>query len=317
MTPKDPYEILGVAKSATADEIKRAYRRLAKEFHPDRNAGDKKAEARFKEIQAAYDVLGDAERRAQFDQFGAGGPTPNYQSWAQSGQHPFNNVSGVDFASMGDLGSIFEAFFSRGGAATATRSRSRRGRSAPPRPPAPPAGPDHTIEIAFEESARGTTRELMLHGGDAAPEHIEVRIPKGVSDGQVIRVRGKGQPGMNGRGDLLIRIRVRPHAYFRREGMDVLLDLPLTIPEAVLGGKIEIPTLDGRAQLTIPPGASSGMRLRLRGRGFAKDSGETGDMYAVLKIVGPREPSARLKELIQAEAAEFGPNPRAALGWGS
>lgn len=315
MTPKDPYEILGVAKSATADEIKRAYRRLAKEFHPDRNRGDKKAEARFKEIQAAYDVLGDADRRRQFDQFGAGGPAPNYQTWAQSGRHPFQNAGNVDFSSMGDLGSIFEAFFSRGGAATATRSRSRRGRAAPQRP-APAPAPEHTLEISFEESAHGTTRELMLHAGDTTPEHIEVRIPRAVADGQVIRVRGRGQPDMDGRGDLLIRIRVRPHSFFRRDGLDVLLDVPLSIPEAVLGAKIEIPTLDVRAQLTIPPGASSGMRLRLRGRGFAKPSGETGDMYAVLKIVAPREPSPRLKQLVAEEAAEFGPSPRAGLGWG-
>lgn len=312
MSPKDPYEILGVAKSATADEIKRAYRRLAKEHHPDRNPGSKNAEERFKEIQAAYDVLGDSKRRAEFDRFGAGGPAPNYQNWAQAGHQGFNSA-GVDFSSMGDLGSIFEAFFSRGGAATASRSRARRGRTAPqPRP----ATPEHALDISFEESARGTTRELLLQGGDAAPEHIEVRIPRGVADGQVIRVRGKGQHDLDGRGDLLIRIRVRPHPTFRREGLDVLLDLPLSIPEAVLGAKVEIPTLDGRAHLSVPPGASSGMRLRLRGRGFSRSSGETGDMYAVVKIVVPREPSARLKEIVQADAAEFGPDPRGGLGWG-
>lgn len=322
MTSNDPYEILGVAKSASADEIKRAYRRLAKEHHPDRNPGDKKAEARFKEIQAAYDVLGDAERRSQFDQFGAGGPRPDFQDWARRGsaQQPFEGVNSVDFENLGDFRSIFEAFFSRGGpAATSTRSRGRRSRTAPSAPPPPPrpAAPAHTLEIEFEEAARGTTRELLIHGPQPDPEHIEVHIPRGVADGQVVRVKGKGAQTGGDRGDLLIRIRVRPHAYFRREGLDVLLDLPLSIPEAILGAKIDIPTLDGRAQLTIPAGATSGMRLRLRGRGFSGGRNETGDMYAVLKIAAPREPSDRLKELIQSHADEFGPDPRAALRWGT
>ncbi|MHC4091926.1 MAG: DnaJ domain-containing protein, partial [Planctomycetota bacterium] len=207
MKQKDPYEILGVSRTAAPPEIKRAYRRLAKESHPDRNPGNKAAETRFKEVQAAYEVLGDPERRQQYDRFGAGGPPPDFQTWTTGGPSPFEGVQ-FDFGG-GDLSSIFEQFFRRPG----TRGRSRRAAGRPR-----PRGADleHTIDLGFDEAVRGTSREIRLQaaGSNAHTQRIEVRIPAGVADNQRVRVKGKGHEGPGGSGDLMIRCRVRPHPYF-------------------------------------------------------------------------------------------------------
>jgi len=309
MSHKDPYEILGVSRDASPEEIKRAYRRLAKQYHPDRNPGDRQAEARFKEIQAAYEVLGSPERRAQYDRFGAGGPRPDFHTWTTGGATPFEGIR-FDFDSLGDLSSIFEQFFSR----PASRPRGRRAERA-----AAPRGGDieATIDLGFEEAARGAIRELRLQSdGQARSERIQVRIPAGVSDGQRIRVRGKGQPGPGGNGDLFIRCRVHPHPYFRREGNDILLDLPLSLAEAVRGAKIDIPTLHGVTRITVPPGTSSGLKLRLRGKGIQPPGAATpGDMYVVARVMVPRELSPRARELFDQLAAELDQHPRDGLGW--
>jgi curved DNA-binding protein len=301
MTAKDPYEILGVPRNATQEEIKRAYRRLAKQYHPDRNPGDKSAEQRFKEVQAAYEVLGDPERRAQYDRFGAGGPRPEFHTWTTS-HVPFEGIH-FDFGSLGDLTSIFEQFFQRATGASAGPRAAGRTKA---------RGPDleYEVELSFEESLRGTTREIVLTG-DGHQERLEVRIPAGVEDGQRIRVRGKGQPGPGGRGDLMIRCRVRPHPYFRREGLDILLDLPLTLTEATLGAKVDVPTPDGRASVTVPPGTPSGTKLRLRGHGVRDTrSGARGDLLAVVKIVPPRTLSPRARELLAELDRELGQKVR-------
>lgn len=322
MPSKDPYEILGVARDATQEEIKRAYRRLAKEYHPDRNPGDKSAEQRFKEVQAAYEVLGDPQRRAQYDRFGAGGPAPEFHTWSTHVPQDFADIH-FDFGSLGDLSSIFEQFFQRGPAAA--RSSARRARAAPRSwPGAGAAGPrggdlEHAVEISFEESIRGTTREVVLQGEDGRQrERIEVRIPPGVADGQRIRVRGKGQPGPGGRGDLLIVCRVRPHPYLRREGLDLVVDLPLSFAEAALGTTAEVATLDGVMRVKVPAGTSSGARLRLRGRGVRDPrKGQVGDLLAVVKIVVPRTLSPRARQLIEQLEAELKEKPRAGVGGGT
>ncbi len=309
MSERDPYQILGVSRTATQDEIKRAYRRLAKEHHPDRNPDDKGAEQRFKEVQAAYEVLGDPQKRAQYDRFGAGGPAPNVREWNMGGS-PFEDVR-VDFGSMGDLTSIFEQFFSRGRGGSGRGPRARR--SAPARKG---ADIEHVVEISFEEAAQGTRREVLLRTADGATDRIEVRIPAGVTDGQRIRVRGQGQEGAGGRGDLMIRCLVRPHAYFRREGLDVLLDLPLTFAEATLGARVEIPTPDGPTVLSVPAGTSSGAKLRLRGRGMKNErSGQRGDMYAVVRVQVPREVSDEARALIDQLDGALKQQPRAFLSW--
>jgi curved DNA-binding protein len=307
---KDPYDILGVPRNASRDEIKRAYRRLAKELHPDRNPGNKAAETKFKEVHAAYEVLGDPQRRAQYDRFGAGGPMPDFQTWTTAGPSPFEGIS-FDFGSTGDLSSIFEQFFRRPG----SRGRPRRTTQ---RPAARGADLEHTVDLSFEEATHGTSRQIRLSAGSggAPAERIEFRIPAGVVDGQRIRVKGKGHAGPGGRGDLMIRCRVHPHPFFRREGNDILLDVPLSLTEAVLGAKIEIPTLDGITRVTVPPGTSSGTKLRLRGKGIRDQrSAATGDMYVVTRVVVPKEVSPRARELFEQLASELSQHPRAKLGW--
>lgn len=310
MSDKDPYEILGLRRNATQDEVKQAYRRLAKKHHPDRNPQDRAgAERRFKEVQAAYEVLGDSGRRGQYDRWGAGGPTPDIHTWT-TGRGPGVEDIGFDFASVGDLSSIFEQFF---GGGTRTRARRRTPTRAAPRG----ADLEHTVELSFDEAVRGTERDVVLTGGANGPqEQIRFRVPAGVADGQRIRVRGKGQDGPGGRGDLMIRCRIRVHPYFRREGLDVLLDLPLAFAEAALGADVEIPTLDGVTVVKVPPGTSSGSKLRLRGRGV-RDSrtGQTGDLYAIVRIVVPKDLPPRARQLVQELAHELCQHPREDQGW--
>jgi curved DNA-binding protein len=309
MTNKDPYEILGVSRSATQEEIKQAYRRLAKKHHPDRNPGDKSAEQRFKEVHAAYEVLGDPERRVQYDRFGAGGTAPDVRAWSGGAGVPFENVA-FDFGGMGDLTSIFEQFFSRGAGERVRRRPGERVR-------ARGADIEHEAELSFEEAAYGTTREVVLTstGPDRTQERIQVRIPAGVSDGQRIRVRGRGQEGAGGRGHLMIRCRIRPHPQFRRDGLDVLCDLPLSFAEAALGASVEMPTLAGMTVVKVPPGMSGGTKLRLRGRGVRDErSGQTGDMYAVVRIEVPKTLSPRARQLVQELAGELAQRPRESRG---
>jgi curved DNA-binding protein len=311
---KDPYEILGVSRSATQDEIKKAYRRLAKQYHPDRNPNDKTAEQRFKEVHAAYEVLGDPERRAQYDRFGAGGPAPDVRTWTTGGRGGvrFEDIP-FDFEGLGGLGdltSIFEQFFARGGPAR-TRRRSGGARSAALRG----ADLEHEVELSFEEALRGAVREVLLSGSDSHSERIQFRVPPGVHDGQRIRIRGKGQEGPGGRGDLMIRCHIRPHPYFRLEGRDILLDVPLTLTEAALGTQVEIPTLEGTAVVKVPPGTSSGTKLRLRGHGVPQPTGPRGDMYAIVQIHAPKAVSSRARALLTELEGEFNERPRERLGW--
>jgi curved DNA-binding protein len=315
MARKDPYDILGVKRGASEAEIKAAYRRLAKQHHPDRNPGDKKAEGRFKEVQAAYEVLGDKERRKQYDRFGEGGPRPDFAHWNQHQHARGGRQDGFDFGDMGDLSSIFEQFF--GGRGGSVGGRRRGGGTATMRPSTRGADIEVEVRLSFDEAARGAARRIDLSdprtGGS---DRIEFRVPPGVSDGQRVRVKGKGQPGEAGRGDLMIRCRIAPHPWFRRAGLDVYLDLPLSIAEATLGAKVDVPTLDGVTTLSVPPGASSGAKLRLRGKGVHDPrAGSTGDMYAVVKVVAPRDLSERARELLGQFAAEVRQDPRKDLAW--
>jgi len=302
MSNKDPYEILGVPRSAKQDEIKKAYRRLAKQHHPDRNPNDKTAEKRFKEVQAAYEVLGDSQRRAQYDRFGAGGPAPDIHAWTADSR--FQDVP-FGFGSVDDLTGIFEQFFSRGVRRPRRRSAAR----------SMPRGSDieHIVELAFDEAIRGTERDVVLatDGGNQSREQIRFHVPAGVSDGQRIRLRGKGQDGPGGRGDLMVKCCVRPHPTFRRDQLDILLDVPLTFPEAALGAQVEIPTPDGTTVVKVPAGTSGGTKLRLRGRGVRDErTGRTGDLYAVVRILAPRNLSPHARELLQELDQELGQHPR-------
>ncbi len=296
-----------------------------RQYHPDVNKSNAAATEKFKEVQEAYDVLSDAQRRKQYDQFGHAGPTgappggDPFEAFRRSqagraGQHAWRPSPGVtvedyDFGGGGDFGSIFEQLF--GGAA---RGAGPRGRARPQ--PRPERGEDveYGVTISFEQAARGTTVPLQINR-DGRVETIEIKIPPGVKDGSRIRLRGKGQESPGGEaGDLYIVTHVQPHPYYRREGLDIYVDLPLSFSEAMLGTKVDVPTLDGPVTMTIPPCTSSGARLRIKGRGIERGS-EKGDEYAVVKIIVPKHLDDEDKQLVQKLAAKHSLHPRANIGW--
>jgi DnaJ-class molecular chaperone len=338
MPDRDYYEVLGVSRSATADQIKQAYRKLAKQYHPDRNPNDKSAEGRFKEVQAAYDVLGDIEKRQAYDQFGhAGvGRAPGEAGWraGPGGQRVYTWKSGggpdIPIEDWEDLFSTFSGgggASPRGGGGGAGGAgvfdqffgRAARRREAPPQGwSEPEAGRDieQEITLSFEQAISGTTLNITLPNAEKNKK-ISVKIPSGVAEGQRIRVRGKGLPSAHGgtAGDLYILCRVQPHRFFKRIDNDIYLDLPITITEATLGARIEIPTLEGRSVLTIPSGTPSGTRLRLKGKGVKSGDKPAGDQFAIIKIVPPKTISDQQRELLEKFGLAGEGSPRANLGW--
>ncbi len=313
MPDRDYYDVLGISRSATADDIKRAYRKLAKKYHPDHNENDASAEARFKELQEAYGVLSDANSRGQYDQFGragaaSGGGGPHV-TWTTGGGDPIDveELSDLfDFSFVGGPGgreqpggsSIFDQFFQgrQGG-----RRRSR---------PGPQAGEDieHHITLAFEQAFRGVSV-------DVERSKVTVRVPPGVRDGQRIRLRSQGGAGRHGGppGDLFIACHVTAHAFFERREDDVYLDLPISLDEAALGAKIDLPTLDGVRTVTVPAGTASGTKLRLAGLGMPKSNGERGHQYAVIKIVPPGSLTDTQASLMAEFAKTRADSPREGL----
>jgi DnaJ-class molecular chaperone len=273
-------------------------------YHPDRNPGDKKAEEQFKEVQQAYEVLGDKTKREQYDRFGFAGPQGGLGGqggpfhW-EGGQGP----QGFDFSGFAgneDLESILRHFGGMGGG-TAEETTSRRGRGRARR--TRPAEVEAPVTIPFETAALGGGVTLHIDDG----REIEVKVPAGVETGKKLRLAGQGPGG----GDLLVVLNIAPHPYFRREGNDLLLDAPISVAEAILGASIDVPTLDGtRLAVKVPPGTSSGARLRLRGRGI-----KGGDQYVVLKIVVPRTEDARSRELIEEFARRSPQRPREGPPW--
>jgi curved DNA-binding protein len=294
---RDYYEVLGVPRSASSEEIRRAYRKLAREYHPDLNK-ESGAEDRFKEISEAYDVLRDSDSRGRYDRLG-----PNWRAAAD----PRNGSGGaggqdsgdvrVEFGD-GDFGDIFESLFgARGGRGFG--GFQTRG-----------VDEEAELELSLEEAASGESRRISLGPG----REYDVKIPAGVRDGQRIRLAGEGGRGVGDgpSGDLFLRVRLRPHPRFRREGRDLFVDLPVTPWEAALGASVEVPTLTGTRRVKVPAGSSSGRRLRLRGAGMPGPRHEHGDLYAVVKVMVPKKPSAQERELFErlAEVSTF--NPRGA-----
>lgn len=274
----DPYEVLGVPRSATDDQIRKAYLKLVKELHPDVNPS-KDAEERFKKVTAAHDILGDADRRRQFDagEIDASGEPrrPTWQTYsAGAGAGGSRGRSGPIFEDFGDMFSDIFSSVGRGGGARAG-GFAMRGRDV-----------RYTLDVDFLEAVQGAKKRVTLPDNGV----LDLTVPAGVADGQVLRLRGRGEPGVSGgeTGDALVEIHVRPSREFRREGDDILIELPITIDEAVLGGKVEVPTVSGRVQLTIPKGTSSGQVLRLKGKGVRNaTTGATGDQLVTVKIVLP------------------------------
>jgi DnaJ-class molecular chaperone len=301
--PRDPYEVLGVKHDAAEDDIKKAYRSLARQYHPDRNPGDKEAERRFKEVQDAYDILSDKNKRAQYDQFGfagpetGGGPGGFQFRWGGSGGAP-GGFEGIDPEQAQEL---FSQFFGGGvpGFGDAGGRRSRSSRSRRPQPPEPVTT---EVSIPFISAALGGTVSLRVNGHE-----LDVKIPAGVEEGQTMRLAGQAPGGA----DLHLKLRIQPHPYFRREGNNILLEVPVSVAEAVLGGKVDVPTLDGtKLTVKVPPGTSSGARLRLRGKGI-----KGGDEFIELKVMVPPGVNDRGKELIEEFNKLHPHNPREGLSW--
>jgi len=310
---RDYYTVLGVKKSATADDIRSAHRRLARKLHPDVNKAPDAAE-KFREVQEAYDVLSDDEKRKIYDRVGhdafvsgvraahagARGGQPGGGSRAYSWSA--GDGMGAGGFSADDLGSIFEEMFSgRGGgfggfgaspepgarapggagpfgASARRRSRQRKG-----------ADLTHDVTVPFDQAMAGGVHRLGVSRGGVS-QTIEVKVPKGVKDGARLRIRGSGQPSPTGGppGDLILTVRIGPHPLYKRDGLDIILDLPVTIAEAALGADVEVPTPRGRVTLKVPPGAASGARLRVREHGVEDDKGAKGDLYAVVKVIPPK-----------------------------
>jgi DnaJ-class molecular chaperone len=307
----DPYQVLGVPRTAGADEIRKAFRKLAKQHHPDTNPDNKTAEDRFKQVSQAFDILGDAEKKKKFDAgeidadgretfrgFGGGqgpwGPPPNGGFGARGGG-PFH-AEGFEGADLGDiLGEMFGAGGrGRGGG---FGGFSQRGADVRAR-----------LEIDLEDAIKGAKRRIAFSDGRT----IDVTIPKGAQDGQTLRLKGQGSPGRSGPGDALIDLAITPHPVFRREGEALVMDVPVTVYDAVLGGKVEAPTPDGPVTLTVPKGANTGARLRLKGRGLSDAAGRRGDLFARLVVALPEKPDPELEAFAEAwrKARPYAPRRR-------
>lgn len=324
-TTKDYYEILGVPRTATDKQLKAAYRRLARKYHPDLNKQDKQAEEKFKELAEAFAVLSDPEKRAKYDRGGHEAFGPGFDPFA--GVDVGNLDLGVE-----DLASIFEMFGLGRGGAHAHRGRAR----------APRGGEDLHLElhIPLSQAIQGGTVEMLIprrsrcatcggsgirpgsgeapctvcRGSGVGPEEqqrVKVRIPEGIEDGTTLRLPRQGHAGARGAGagDVFLTVRVEPHPLLRRDGRDFTVEVPVGLARAALGGRVEVPTLDGTAAITIPPGTASGQRFRLKGRGWPASRGKpAGDLYAVIKIQPPKQLDERSRELLE-EFARLNPVP--------
>ncbi|MEA2905667.1 MAG: hypothetical protein QOI12_3054 [Alphaproteobacteria bacterium] len=280
----DPYTVLGVKKDASQDEIQKTYRRLAKKLHPDLNPGNKQAEEKFKEVSMAYDLVGDAEKRGRYDRgeidaSGAERPQQRYyRDFAEGGSQYTSDAGFADFAGADD---IFSQMFTREGRGS-IRMR----------------GSDvhYRLELDFLDAINGGKRQITLPDGSV----LDVNIPAGTRDGQILRLRGKGRPGIGGGppGDALVEIELRPHRIFTRKGDDIHVDLPISLSEAVLGGKVKVPTPAGPVTMTVPKWSNTGTVLRLKGKGVPRVDGSKGDEFVTLKVMLPEKPDPELEKFV-------------------
>lgn len=306
MSSADPYKILGVGRDASEKDIQKAYRALAKKHHPDLNPGDADAERRFKEISAAYDLLSDPEKRARYDrgEIDASGNETGpryerryYREYAGGRGNAYENTGGyADFVDLDDI--LADLFARQGGGQGRARSANLRG-----------ADVRYHLEVDFLDAVNGGRKRLSLPDGST----IDVTIPAGTRDGQILRLSGKGMPGVGqGRpGDALVEISVRPHPFFVRDGDDIRVEIPITVREAVLGGKVKVPTPSGMVTVTVPKWSNSGKTLRLKGKGVKRRDGTAGDQYVSLKVVLPQEPDPQLEAFMQGWTEKG--NPRTGL----
>jgi len=297
---QSPYEIIGVARTASSDDIRAAYRKLAKKLHPDLNPGDKKAEEKFKEVSTAYDLLSDNEKRAKFDAGvidAAGNEKPQqrqyYRDYAGAnagaqGANP-NYEEGSAFSDLGGMDDILAQMFARQSEAR----RNMRGGDV-----------QYRLTVPFLDAVNGATQRLTLPDGST----IDVKIPAGINEGQVIRLKGKGHPshGKGGAGDALVEISIAPHAFITRQGDDLLLELPVSVKEAALGGPVRVPTPGGAVMLNIPANSNSGTQLRLKGKGVAGK----GDLLVKLRVVLPKRPDQQLNDFLKGWLPSSEDDPR-------
>lgn len=296
---EDPYAVLGVKPEAMQDEIRKAYRQLAKKLHPDLNPGDKQAEEKFKQVSAAYDLLGDAEKRARFDKGeidAAGNERPReryYRDFHGAGAQGHAYSDGSGYADFMESEEILRDIFGRRGEAQFRM----RGQDAL-----------YRLPVEFLEAVNGATKRITLPDGGT----LDVVLPGGTKDKQVLRLRGKGGPGIGGRsaGDALVEIEVEPHKFFTRKGDDIHLELPVSLPEAVLGARLDVPTPTGPVRMTVPKSANTGTVLRLRGKGVPRGDKSHGDEYVTLKIVLPERVDPEIEEFAQRWQAGKEQNPR-------
>jgi DnaJ-class molecular chaperone len=326
VSSRDYYDVLGVKRSANADELRAAYRKLARQFHPDVNKSPD-AQKKFAEVQQAYDVLGDADRRRAYDQLGADAPRNGTGRPGASRPGPTwpggmgGGARGPFDVESEDLGSVFDAIFGVQGRADGPRPGARR---APhPRSDDVPEEMIQEVRVDFLTAAKGGTASLRLEEASGQQRTVDVKISAGTEDGSQLRVRGAVRSSSGRESDLYLRVRTLPHELWRRgehadtgKGLDLFLDLPLSISESTLGATIEVPTLTGKVSLTIPPGTASGRKLRMRGQGIRTEEGKFGDLVAIAQVVTPNP--ANLSELekdVLRRIAESGGNPRAGAAW--
>jgi len=310
---RDPYQILGVNKTASADEIKSAYRKLAKKLHPDVNPGKKEIEQKFKEITAAYDLLSDKDKRARYDrgEVDAQGNERAYTRADTGGAYGSGNWrggtrGGEGHGGFGGVEDIFAEFM--GGQGRRGAGMGGMGGAGGVR------GPDvtYSLNIPFVESCLGGKRRVTLTGGKT----IDISIPAGTTEGHKLRLRGQGMPGMGGgAGDAIVEMHIEPHPWFTRKDHDIYIDVPVSLPEAVLGANVKVPTLDGHVTVKVPRGANADTVLRLKGKGVPMSATARGDMFVKLKIVLPEQQSEDLTEFAHQLAKAHPYDPRRKLGW--
>ncbi|MCA9229539.1 MAG: J domain-containing protein [Planctomycetales bacterium] len=311
---KDYYETLSVGRNASPEEIQSAYRKLARKYHPDLNPDDKQAKQKFQEVQAAFDVLNDAKKREMYDRYGsayesvgAGGPGPH--PWAGAGGGANFDINLEDLFG-GSAGGGFSDLF---------KQFKQRGKRQPTRPTVPTRGAnlEHELTVSFTTAVLGGEAQVAVRRGSGATETLQVKIPPGIEDGKKIRLRGQGEPSPDGgpAGDILIKVRTGSHPHFRRQGNRLDVRVPITLVEALSGAKIDVPTPHGTITLTVPPGSSSGAKLRVKGQGVKVPGGTPGDLFAELLIVLPKSIDSGDRQQLQSVLEKYGDNPRADLRW--
>jgi len=314
----DYYATLGVGRTASDEEIQKAYRKLARQYHPDLNPDDAKAKQKFQEVQNAFEVLNDSKKRDMYDRYGsayesvgpggpsgpgAGGPHP----WANSGGGgPGLDVNIEDlFGGGGGFSDLFKNLGGRG-KRTARRSAPSRG-----------ANIDYELTVPFTTVVLGGEAQIAVQRPDGRTETIQVKIPAGIEDGKKVRLRGQGNPSREGgpNGDLMIKVKAAPHPHFRRQGKRLDVRVPITLAEAISGAKVDVPTPHGTITLTVPPHTSSGAKLRLKGQGVKPAKGTAGDLFAELQIILPKKMETEDRKQLESIAAKYAENPRAEMRW--